>query len=180
MPEPRYGTHHERYISSDIIGLSQKPRYGTHHERYIESGIVGLSQIKPHPKLNNYHLFPRFKKDQKKLEQQFTIEPCKPWLNENHLKVEVSQSQWKDKVIIGWQKLGKVDFPSLRFKADSPLYITEGVELLEIGRSSKAGGLVENFGLLEPKERWWVVDFFEDGRDLLAAMSGAGGEEPRS
>jgi hypothetical protein len=158
----------------------QEPEYGTDHERYIASGIIGLSQIKPHPKLNNHHLFPQFKKDQEKLKQQFSIEPCKPWLNENHLKVEVSQSQWENRVIIGWQKMGEVDFPSLRFKEDSPLYITEGVELLEVGRSSNARDLVEDFDLLEPKERWWVVDFFGDGKDLLAAISGAGGEEPRS
>jgi hypothetical protein len=153
------------------------PGCGTDHERYITSCIVKLCQIEVHPKFNNYHLFPEFKKDQKKLKQQFSIAPCKPWLNENHLKVEVSQSQLKDSVIIGRQKLGKVDLPCLRFNEDSPLYITEGVELLEIGRSSEAEVLVERLGLLEPKERWWVVDFFRDGKDLLAAIDGAGGEK---
>jgi hypothetical protein len=157
-----------------------EPGFGTNYVRYFTSGIVKLCQIERHPELNNSHLFPEFKKAQKKLEQQFTIEPCKPWLNENRLKVEVSQSQWQGSEIIGRQKLGEVDFPILRFSENSPLYITEGVELLEVGRSSKAKDLVERFRLLEPKDRWWVVDFFRDGKDLLAAIHGAGVEEPQS
>jgi hypothetical protein len=155
-----------------------EPIYGTHHERYESSGIVGLSQIKPHPDLNQHHLLPESRKAQNKLKRQFDGELCKPWLNESRLKVEVSQSQWDDRVIIEWSRLGEYDLPSLRFKEDSPLYINtkEGVDLLEVVRSC----LAQRFDPLEPKKLWWVVDFFLDGKDLLAAIDGAGGEEPQS
>jgi hypothetical protein len=160
----------------------QEPGYGTDHERYEESGIMKLSQIERHPDLNQYHLLPESKKAQNDLERQFSRELCKPWLKESRLKVEVSQSQWNDRVIIGSpQRLGESYFPSLRFKEDSPLYINikEGVDLLEVVRSSRASGLAQRFDPLEPKERWWVVDFFIDGKDLLAAIDGVG-EVPQS
>jgi hypothetical protein len=155
----------------------EKPGYSTDHELCEGSGIVKLSQIERHPELDQYHLLPESKRAQKFLEKHFRKEICKPWLKESRLKVEVSQSQWKDRVTIGSpQRLGESSFPSLRFKENSPVYVNikEGVDLLEVVRSSKAWGLTQRFDALEPKERWWVVDFFINGKDLLAAIDDVG------
>jgi hypothetical protein len=155
----------------------EEPRDVTAYKRHHASGIVELSRIKPHPDLDGYHLFPQFKKAQEELEGQFRRETCKPWLKESRLKVEVSQSQWDDKIeIIGYEKLGEDKFPILRFKKDLPFYIQEDVALLELARSSKSRGLAQSFKALTLKERWWVVDFFLDGKDLLITIDGAGGK----
>lgn len=139
--------------------------FGTDHERYLGSGIVQLSQIAryPHPD-TFYHLSPECRNAQKKLEQQYRHEVCKPWLNEKHLRAEISRSVWESRTETGWRRLETKEFPCLRFRKEATICITRGIALLEIAWSSTAWGIAQTFGSLEPQDRWWVVDFFHDGK----------------
>jgi hypothetical protein len=144
--------------------------YNTEHERYRGSGIIDLSQIDQYPHLDPFHhCSPEFRKERKRLEQQFRHEVCKPWLQEHHLKAQVSRLHWEDKTITGWKVLGGFKFPCFTFHHGAKIRIIERLALLEIARSSSAWGLAQVFDPLEPKQRWWVFDFFRDG--TLAAFT---------
>ncbi|KAH8710277.1 hypothetical protein GQ44DRAFT_776643 [Phaeosphaeriaceae sp. PMI808] len=136
---------------------------GADHERYIQSGIVQLSQIKRHPHPDPfYHLSPQCRRDRGYLEQQFRHEACKPWLKEYHLEAEIPVSTWDSRTITGWKRFEETSFPCLEFTEGTTICITGGIALLETARESRAWGLTQTFGLLEPQQRWWIVDFFRD------------------
>ncbi|KAF9728532.1 hypothetical protein PMIN01_13360 [Paraphaeosphaeria minitans] len=136
-------------------------RYGTDSERYLKSGIVQLSQLKQHPHPDPYfHLSRRCREDQKQLEKLFRHEVCKPWLKENRLKAEVSRSVWENATQRGSRWLDGTLFPCLEFEENAEIYITEGIAMLHIARSSSVRGLAETFDSLE--HRWWVLDFYCD------------------
>ncbi|KAL5370677.1 hypothetical protein DPSP01_014722 [Paraphaeosphaeria sporulosa] len=145
-------------------------RYGTDSERYLKSGIVQLSQLKQHPHPDPYfHLSPRCRKDQKQLEQRFRHEVCKPWLKENRLKAEVSRSVWENATQRGSRWLDGTLFPCLEFEENAEIWITEGIAMLHIARSSSVWGLAETFDSLE--HRWWVLDFYCDGMSSMSMIT---------
>jgi hypothetical protein len=145
-------------------------KYGTEHERFLGSGIVDLSQIDQYPHPDPFHHFTsEFRKERKRLEQQFRHEVSKPWLPEHHLKAQVSPLHWENKTITGWKVLEGYRYPCLMFNHGTKIHIIERLALLEIARASSVWGLAQVFDPLEPQQRWWVFDFFRDG--TLAAFA---------
>jgi hypothetical protein len=156
-----------------------KTQYGTVHELFRGSGIVDLSQIDQYPHPDPFHhCTPEFKKERKRLEQQFRHEACKPWLGDNHLKAHISALDWEGKTITGWKTLGGYEYPCLRFDGGVKICIIERLALLEVARSSSAWGLAQVFGPLEPQQRWWVLDFFRDGTLAAFATVALGWDDP--
>ena len=152
-----------------LLWTMDYPEYGTDHERYLGSGIVQLSQIKQNPHPDPYHhLSPQCRRDRRELEQRFRHEVCKPWLKEYHLHAEVSSFVWEDIETEGWKMLEENKFPCLKLREGARICITGGIALLETARSSRAWGLAQTFDPLEPQQRWWVVDFFRDGKTSLS------------
>jgi hypothetical protein len=137
-----------------------KSQFGTVHERYLGSGIMFLSQIE----VTSPHESYLCQKEQREIENQFRRGACKPWLPEYRLKAEISQSQWGTRDVMEEKRFGRYDLPKLWFK-DAGIRIVESVARLEAARSSAAAELKKVFNLLETEERWWVVDFFEHGKN---------------
>lgn len=133
---------------------------GTACRRSLGSGIVYLAWIGHHGHADpDYHLSPSCKKEQRDLEERFKYEICNPWLRKNRLEADISLIAWQSRRVQGESS----GFPRLTFQENADISVVRRIALFQVARSSDAWGFKQFFGLVEPRQRWWVLDFYLHG-----------------
>lgn len=118
---------------------------------YKGSAKVPISLLQTHAESS----FTIDSKNVTRLIRVFELEGCYRLEPSHHVPATISRQHFERSL-----KQKKIDHDQLFDPSDLPLIDPEGVIVLH-GRHR----LEAAHAYLEPEERWWVVDFYDDGKD---------------